>query len=75
MIGSGATMSGLPGKPAYQPDIQTWRDRAKEARTEMEQMSDPVCRSMILPIAQPYERLIEWQLATDRLRAGDPRLQ
>jgi hypothetical protein len=35
---------GLSGEPTYQPDIKLWRDRAQEARTQAEQMMDPVSR-------------------------------
>ena len=60
-------MTGLSDKPLYQPDIKLWRDRAEEARTQAEQMTDPVCRSMMLQIAETYERMIDWQLASNRL--------
>ena len=43
---------GLSGKPPYQPDIKLWRDRAEEARTQAEQMTDPVCYSMMVQIAE-----------------------
>lgn len=58
---------GVPDKPAYQPDIKLWRDRAEEARTQAEQMTDPVCRSMMVQIAETYERMIDRQLSTNRL--------
>jgi len=58
---------GLSAKLPYQPDIKLSRDRAEEARTQAEQMTDPVCYSMMVQIAETYERMIDWQLATNRL--------
>jgi hypothetical protein len=52
----------------FKPDINLWRERAEEARAQAEQMTDPVCRSMMIQVAETYERLIDWQLFTDRLR-------
>lgn len=68
-------MIGLSDKPLYQPDIKMWRDRAEEARVQAEQMNDSICRQMMTGIAEAYERMIDWQLATNRLarslRAAD----
>jgi hypothetical protein len=38
-------------------DAQHWRNRAKEARAQAEQMSDPQAKQQLLEIASGYERL------------------
>jgi hypothetical protein len=40
-------------------DPAHWRDRAEEARTRADQMSDPRCKSVMLRIANDYELLAE----------------
>src|SRR5262244_2773927 len=40
-------------------DPAHWRDRAEEARTRADQMSDPQCKSAMLRIANDYELLAE----------------
>ena len=40
-------------------DTEHWRNRAKEARAQAEQMSDPEVRRELLEIAATYERLAE----------------
>lgn len=60
-------MIGLSDQPPYQLDIKKRRDRAEEARVQAEQLTDPVCRRMMTQIAEAYERMIDWQLATNRL--------
>jgi hypothetical protein len=40
-------------------DPAHWRDRAEEARTRADQMSDPLCKSAMLRIANDYELLAE----------------
>ena len=36
----------------HKPDLDLWRDRAEEARTQAEQMSNPETRRMMLLIAE-----------------------
>jgi hypothetical protein len=38
-------------------DTEYWRNRAKEARAQAEQMSDPEARRELLEIAATFERL------------------
>lgn len=45
----------------YKPDLELWRNRAEEARTQAEQMSNPETRRMMLRIAETYERMIEFE--------------
>jgi hypothetical protein len=40
-------------------DPAHWRDRAEEARTRADQMSDPQCKSAMLRIANDYELLAQ----------------
>jgi hypothetical protein len=40
-------------------DPAHWRDRADEARTRADQMSDPQCKSAMLRIANDYELLAQ----------------
>ena len=46
-------------------DPAHWRDRAEEARTRADQMSDPQCKSAMLRIANDYELLA--QRAAERI--------
>jgi hypothetical protein len=43
----------------HKPNLDLWGDRAEEARTQAEQMSNPETRRMMLLIAETYERMIE----------------
>jgi hypothetical protein len=45
----------------YKPDLDLWRDRAEEARTQAEQMSNPKTRRMMLQIAEAYEQMIAFK--------------
>jgi len=45
----------------YKPDLALWHDRAEEARTQAEQMTNPETRRMMLRIAETYERMIEFE--------------
>jgi Mg2+ and Co2+ transporter CorA len=45
----------------YKPDLDLWRDRAEEARTQVEQMTNHETRRMMLRIAETYERMIEFE--------------
>ena len=45
----------------YKPNLELWRNRAEEARTQAEQMSNPETRRMMLLIAETYERMIAFQ--------------
>lgn len=47
--------------PENEPDLDLWRDRAEEARTQAEQMTDPETRRMMLGMAEAYERMIEFE--------------
>ena len=47
--------------PQYKADLDLWRDRAEEARTQAEQMSNPETRRMMLQIAETYERMIAFE--------------
>jgi hypothetical protein len=40
-------------------DPEHWHQRAREARSVAEQMSDPVSREMMLHIAKEYEQVAE----------------
>lgn len=42
----------------YKPDLKLWRDRAEKARVQPERLTDPVCRQMMMQIAETYERMI-----------------
>jgi len=46
-------------RPSFLNDPAHWRDRAEEARTRADQMSDPQCKSEMLRIAKDYELLAE----------------
>jgi DNA-binding ferritin-like protein len=50
-------------------DAEYWRKRAEEARTLAEQMKDSHTQSLMLGIAEGYEKIAKW--AADR--AGEPR--
>jgi DNA-binding ferritin-like protein len=50
-------------------DAEYWRKRAEEARTLAEQMKDTHTKSLMLGIAESYEKIAKW--ATER--TGDPR--
>jgi DNA-binding ferritin-like protein len=50
-------------------DAEYWRKRAEEARTLAEQMKDSHTQSLMLGIAESYEKIAKW--AADR--AGEPR--
>jgi hypothetical protein len=47
-------------------DPKHWRERAEEARVHAEQIGDPESRSMMLKIAEDYEKLAK--RAEQRLR-------
>jgi hypothetical protein len=47
-------MPAAYGTPLY------WRDRAEEARTRAEGMTDPDARSAMVMVAENYERLARW---------------
>ncbi len=40
-------------------DPKHWRERAEEARTQAEQIRDPVARAAMLRIAEDYELLAQ----------------
>jgi len=46
-------------RPSFLNDPAHWRDRADEARTRADQMSDPQCKSAMLRVAKEYELLAE----------------
>ena len=41
------------------PDVQHWRDRAKESRVLAGQINDALAREMMLRVASNYERMAE----------------
>ena len=47
--------------PQYKADLDLWRNRAEEARTQAEQMSNPETRRMMLQIAETYERMVAFE--------------
>lgn len=47
--------------PEYEPDLDLGRDRAEEARTQAEQMTNAETRRMMLQIAETYKRMIEFE--------------
>jgi hypothetical protein len=49
-------MCRRPMRPTLH-DTEYWRNRAKEARAQAEQMSDPEARRELLEIAATFERL------------------
>jgi len=53
--GSGAEMAGR----SFLNDPEHWRDRAEEARTRADQISNPQCKIAMLRIADDYEVLAE----------------
>jgi DNA-binding ferritin-like protein len=50
-------------------DADYWRKRAEEARTLAEQMKDPHTHSLMLGIAESYEKIAKWAAE----RASQPR--
>jgi DNA-binding ferritin-like protein len=50
-------------------DAEYWRKRAEEARTLAEQMKDSHTQSLMLGIAESYEKIAKWAAE----RAGEPR--
>jgi hypothetical protein len=46
-------------RPSFLNDPAHWRDRAEEARTRADQISDLQCKSAMLRIANDYELLAE----------------
>lgn len=44
-----------------EPKAELWRDRAKEARAQAEQMPESIAQVMLLTIAESYERLALWE--------------
>jgi hypothetical protein len=50
-------------------DAEHWRKRAEEARSLAEQMKDTHTKSLMLGIAESYEKIAKWAAE----RAGEPR--
>lgn len=50
-------------------DAEYWRKRAEEARTLAGQMRDPHTQSLMLGIAESYEKIAKWAAK----RAGEPK--
>jgi DNA-binding ferritin-like protein len=50
-------------------DAEYWRKRAEEARALAEQMKDPHTQSLMLSIAESYEKIAKYAAE----RAGEPR--
>jgi hypothetical protein len=40
------------------PNLQHWRDRAKKARLDAQQMIEPVSKGMMVEVAEHYESLV-----------------
>jgi hypothetical protein len=53
-------------------DAEHWRDRAAEMRVLSEQMKDPNARSMMLKLANDYEKLAD-RAEVRATREGKPR--
>jgi DNA-binding ferritin-like protein len=49
-------------------DAEYWRKRAEEARTLAEQMKDTHTKSLMLGIAESYEKIAKWTAE----RTGEP---
>jgi hypothetical protein len=60
-----------PPGGAILDEPEHWRERAKEARNVVEQLTDPTVRAMMSRIAEDYERLAEH--AERRARRHDDR--
>ena len=50
-------------------DVEYWRKRAEEARTIAEQMTDTHTRSLMLGVAESYEKIAKWAA----VRTGETR--
>jgi DNA-binding ferritin-like protein len=50
-------------------DADYWRKRAEEARALAEQMKDPHTQSLMLGIAESYDKIAKWAAE----RTGEPR--
>jgi DNA-binding ferritin-like protein len=50
-------------------NAEYWRKRAEEARALAEQMKDPLTQSLMLGIAESYEKIAKWAAE----RAGESR--
>ena len=48
----------MPGR-SFLNDPKHWRERAEEARTRADQMSDPRCKIAMLGVADDYELLAD----------------
>jgi hypothetical protein len=57
--------AGIMANRSFLNDPAHWRDRAEEARTRADQMSDPQCKSAMVRIANDYELLA--QRAAERI--------
>ena len=55
---------GLPVPPSTINDADYWRKRAEEARTISEGMTDAHTKSLMLGVAESYEKITKW--AEDR---------
>jgi hypothetical protein len=53
----------------FMDDAEYWRKRAEEARTLAEQMKDTHAKSLMLGIAESYEKIANWTTE----RTGGPR--
>ena len=51
---------GLPVPTFFIDDADYWRKRAEEARTIAERMTDGHTKSLILGVAESYEKIAKW---------------
>ena len=59
---------GLPVPPSTINDADYWRKRAEEARTISEGMTDAHTKSLMLGVAESYEKIAKWAVES----AGEP---
>jgi hypothetical protein len=60
-----------PADPSRLNDPEHWRDKAKEARLKVEEMTDPIARKTMQGVADNYENLAA-QTAREASSSGRP---
>ena len=58
----------MPDVTFFIDDPEYWRKRAEEARTIAERMIDARTKSLMLSVAENYEKIAKWAAKT----AGEP---
>jgi hypothetical protein len=61
-------MRGCPVPTWFVDDAEYWRKRAEEARTIAERMTNAHTKSLMLGVAESYEKIAEWAAGI----AGEP---